>query len=64
MEKSAIEEVVDNDRLDIMSLKRVDDLIQRKWLAFAYDIFKARFLFSVTYIILMFIVIILVIART
>ena len=54
MEKSAIEEVVDNDRLDLMSLKRVDDLIQRKWLAFAYDIFKARLLFSVTYIFLMY----------
>jgi len=54
VEKSAIEEVVDRDRTDLMALKRVDDLVRRKWDAFAYRIFMRRLCLALLYIVLLF----------
>ena len=55
VEKSAIEEVVDHGRTDLMALKRVDQLIIRKWDSFAYTIFMLRLRDAILYIVLLFI---------
>ena len=54
LEKSAILEIVDHNRLDLIRLKRIDDLVWRKWDAFAYRIYLKRLMHTLLFIATLF----------
>jgi hypothetical protein len=55
VEKSAIMEIVDHNRLELIGLKRVDDLVWRKWDAFAFRIYLYRLMHTLVLIAALFI---------